>query len=77
MGDLGRDDPRRTLAASTPLIIEITVYGWITRLKEEKQKVLGQDLGVRAVRRPGCLCPCLDGWLVELMRHLSRPSPVV
>jgi len=28
MGDLGRDDPRWTPAASTPLTIEITIYGW-------------------------------------------------
>jgi hypothetical protein len=31
MGDLGRDDPRWTPAASTPLTIEITIYGWSTR----------------------------------------------
>jgi CspA family cold shock protein len=30
MGDLGRDDPRWTPAASTPLTIEITIYGWST-----------------------------------------------
>lgn len=33
LGDLGRDDPRWTPAASTPLTIEITIYGWSTRLR--------------------------------------------
>jgi hypothetical protein len=32
MGDLGRDDPRWTPATSTPLTIEITIYGWSTGL---------------------------------------------
>jgi hypothetical protein len=35
MGDLGQDDPRWTPAASTPLTIEITIYGWSISLNRQ------------------------------------------
>lgn len=82
MGDLGRDDPRWTPAASTPLTIGITIYGWSSLIH-----VTAPSHSLNTLSSTGCrVCPrhayaplVLEAGesVVTLAQWLGHSSPTI